>query len=91
MLTYELRNSDKSYSDFFIFLEKGLGVDSYHALRDSWWIDGNHLKMDEIRLKIKEYLHPGDIFFITKLDADSINGWMPSNAWDWLIDHLKNS
>ncbi|GEM_PF-4695604 len=89
-LTYELRTPDFPYSDFLIFLESGLQVETYRAFRDTWWIDAKSLSLDDLRLKIKENIGQDDIFFISTFNVGDFNGWMPSSAWQWLNTALKN-
>lgn len=89
-LTYELRTSDKDYSDFFTFLEQGLGGDALHVLRDAWWLAVDD-EWDIKRLceEIRPRLGDMDVFFVTEIPIKNINGWMHQTAWKWYKDHKE--
>lgn len=87
-LSYELKSTDKDYTQLFSFLEHGIGEGGIHILRDSWWIFSQteldiNSTCDDIRSRMGEKDH----FFFTKLSYSDINGWLPSSSWNWLSDH----
>lgn len=86
-LSYELRTGGKSYTDFYTYLENGLGGSAIHILRDVWWIAVEGKTLDELLHSIKDFFGEDDIFFITAISAESTNGWMPKSVGTWLEEH----
>lgn len=86
-LSYELKTPDKDYTDLYSFLEKEIGKSAIHVLRDTWWFkyEGNN-SVDDFNDIIKKKMGENDIFFISVLDKEKINGWMASSNWKWLND-----
>lgn len=86
-LTYELRTAEKDYSDFFSYLEQGLGGAALHVLRDAWWIALDVLDIDILCDDIRTRIGEKDVFFITQIPSGLINGWMPQTSWKWYQEH----
>ena len=87
-VTYELRAKDRDYSPFFSYLEQEMGESAMHVLRDAWWVySKTELDMVVIREKIKQFLSEQDVFYVSALAKDSINGWMAVSAWNWYTEH----
>lgn len=89
-VSYELRNSDRDYSDFFMFLERKLGEEGIRVLRDVWWVAVRHPQdVDALidRILKKKYLETNDLFYISELSSEAVNGWMPESAWNWYNLH----
>lgn len=84
-LSYELKTVEKDYSKLYSFLEKELATSSIHVLRDTWWVKYDGTKsISEICDMIKEKMGENDVFFLSMLDKNEINGWMASSNWKWL-------
>lgn len=88
-LTYELRTSDKDYSEFFAYLERGLGGQALHVLRDSWWLSIEATDIDKLCDNVRTRLGENDVFFITQVSAGQINGWMPQSSWKWYREYKE--
>jgi len=89
-VTYELRTKDKDYSAFYSFLEKEMGDSSMHVLRDAWWVfSERQLNFVEVRERIKQFLSEQDLFYISELPKDRINGWMAMSAWNWYKEYSE--
>ncbi len=89
-ISYELRNPDRDYSEFFVFLEQNLGLNAIHVLRDVWWIATKAQEdIDDLTNRIIDsgYLGKSDSFFIVEISSVDINGWMPGNTWKWYKTH----
>lgn len=87
-LTYELKSPERDYSSFYTFLEKEVGDSAIHVLRDSWWIYlGQEKPVEELCDTIRPLLGEKDIFYLSILHKDSVNGWMPSSHWKWFNEH----
>lgn len=84
-LTYELKDTDRDYSEFYKYLDDGIsGGDSVHVLRDTWWIAcQDEVTVNSLCDSAKSYLGDNDLFFVTRIDENSINGWLPSSYWNW--------
>lgn len=87
-LTYELRSPDWDYSSLYSFLEKDAGDSAIHVLRDSWWIYiSKPVSICELRDRIRAFMGEKDIFYISELLKESVDGWMPSSHWKWYSEH----
>lgn len=87
-LAYELKSPERDYTLFYNFLEKKVGDSSIHVLRDSWWIYvENEIAIDVLCDRIRPYLGEKDIFYVSELHKETINGWMPSSHWKWYNEH----
>lgn len=86
-LTYELRDSEKDYTDFFTYLEKELGDDALHILRDAWWFSLDKADLDGMSDDIKKHMGDKDIFYLASITPGQINGWMPKSVWKWYNEH----
>lgn len=89
-LTYELKSPERDYSSLYNFLEKEAGNSSIHVLRDSWWIYSEKEEtVENLCDRIRPHLGDKDIFYLSELRKDAINGWMPSSHWKWYNEHKK--
>lgn len=88
-VSYELRTQDKDYTGLYSFLEKDLGTSAIHVLRDTWWIDFSGKNINDVCDDIRKHLGESDIFYLSQLNMQDINGWMPSTTWNWLKEHNK--
>jgi hypothetical protein len=86
-LTYELRTAEMDYSDFFSYLEQGLGGAALHVLRDAWWLSIDESDINILCESIRAHLGEKDVFFISQLPTGQINGWMPQTSWKWYQEH----
>ena len=87
-LSYELKSTDKDYTQLFSFLEQGIGEGGIHVLRDSWWIfSKTDLEISSTCDAIRSKMGEKDHFFFTKLSDSDINGWLPSSTWNWFRDN----
>jgi len=82
-ISYELKNSDKSYSDLFTAIEN-LGS-SVHFLRDAWWVEPNEaITVDTIVDLLRNYMSEGDRIHVIDITNKKTNGWLARTSWDWL-------
>lgn len=89
-LSYELKSEEKDYTSLFNYLEHGIGQGGIHVMRDTWWIASDtELDIDAICGKIRTLIGEKDHFFLTRLSQSSINGWLPSSAWDYFSEYVK--
>lgn len=89
-ITYELKDSDKDYSALYALLEKGIGSEGVHVLRDSWWIASDReLNVDEECERIHMQLSEQDHVYMSKFADSHVNGWLPSSLWQWYRDHKE--
>lgn len=86
-LTYELRTAEMDYSDFFSYLEQGLGGVALHVLRDAWWLSIDTSDINQLCDNIRTRLGEKDVFFIAQVPSGQINGWMPHTSWKWYQEH----
>lgn len=84
LVTYDLKTSLKDYASLFEGIKKNSKF-WWHYLESVWLVDTWH---DENGLAKALYPH------ITKEDRllvistrDTGQGWLPKEAWDWIIEH----
>lgn len=84
-LSYELKTPDKDYTALYSFLEKEVGGSAIHVLRDTWWIKYNESQnINDLCDLIKGKMGENDVFFLSALSVNDMNGWLPSSNWKWL-------
>lgn len=89
-LTYDLRSSEKNYSELYDYLEKELAAKSIHVLPTAWWFfiedrQDKDFKLDEVSDTIKALMDKNDVFYISAIHEGEINGYMGSPAWNWYL------
>ena len=91
ILSYQLQTPDKDYAPLYKYIENSIGTSAVHVLRDSWWVASDHnLDVDEECEKVRKYLGEKDGVYMAELQVNAkINGWLPSNFWDWYRDNNK--
>lgn len=84
-LSYELRTLEKDYSGLYEFIEQFANGNAIHVLRDTWWIDfDNSVSTDEFCKNLRIHMGENDVFFFSEVTTEKLNGWMPSQHWDWV-------
>lgn len=88
-LSYELKTLEKDYTSLYTFIEKEL--EGIHVLRDTWWIRRDvEVEISELCEDIREKIGENDIFFISLISIEDINGWLASSNWKWLEENAVN-
>jgi hypothetical protein len=83
-ISYELRTQDKDYSSLFSYIEHNVGKESKHVLRDVWWFSADsEIEVDKICDILHELMGEKDIFYVSKVPEQKVNGWLPSQHWEW--------
>lgn len=87
-ILYELKTPEKDYSPLFTYLETGMGESGIHVLRDCWWVSNPHQEdVVEMCKEVRNYLGENDVFYITVVSPEQINGWLSSGSWNWFREH----
>jgi len=83
-LTYELKDSDRDYSNLYTHIES-LGV-AVHFLKDAWWIEiqDDSTKLSELVNDIKKHMGENDLFHLVDISNKQTDGWLAKSSWDWL-------
>jgi hypothetical protein len=81
LITYDLNRKGQAYPALYEAI-KSLGV-WWHYL-DSTWIVRTSSTIDAVTNKIRSVIDANDHFIVIDITGDSMNGWLPKDAWDWL-------
>lgn len=83
-LTYELKDSDRDYSNLYTHIES-LGV-ALHFLKDAWWIEikDDSTNISTILEGIKKHMGDTDLFHVVDISNMQTDGWLAKSSWDWL-------
>lgn len=88
-ITYELRNPDRDYSDLYLYLEKELGRGGVNVLKNTWWLSfAEEVDLEQLVESIRSHIEQSDIFYVSRITANSYNGWMPTQYWNWVKENL---
>lgn len=72
------------YTALYNYLEKEMGRESVHVLRDTWWVDmADGQDVSELADKLRKYMGDKDVFYINKVINGNIDGWLGSSSWDF--------
>ena len=82
-ITYEFKNSEKNYSDFFLEM-KNLG-EANQFMNNCWFLSSETTNND-IYESLKKHLDGPDLLFITSINLNTTSGWLPSTSVEWLRD-----
>jgi hypothetical protein len=87
-ITYELKDSDRNYSELFLEIEN-LGS-SVHFLRDSWWVEPkNATTIENVSSLLRQHLGENDLIQVVDITDKTTNGWLARTSWDWLKQRSK--
>ncbi len=87
-LSYELRTPDYDYTSLYNYLETHFGDNVKHVLRDTWWLaSSSSLDLVAIVHEMRDKIGANDGFYVSLLDTNEINGWLPSTLWQWFNDN----
>lgn len=84
-ISYEQKTPGKDYTELYSFLENKLGEEGMHVLSDTWWIYATEpFDIKKACDDLKEYFGEYDVFYISQLNTENINGWMAHSLWNWM-------
>lgn len=81
-ITYELKNSEKDYSQFLQTL-KTSGSSAVQCMKNSWFVVSGKDRKELFEL-LKEQLESADLLLVCQVSLSDLTGWLPSDSVDWL-------
>lgn len=80
-VTYELKNSEQDYTDFFNALK---GESSYiQCLKTSWFVKSEKERTD-LYNHLKSCLNDSDLLLVSETKLELLSGWLPRDSVTWL-------
>lgn len=86
LITYDLNKSGQDYKSLYEAI-KSLGAWAHYM--DSTWFVDTYKGINEVRDTLVAAMDSNDSLFVSKL-TKSYTGWLPSDAWTWLSEHVKD-
>jgi hypothetical protein len=83
LVTYDLKQSNTSYSELFDALK---GEDSWSHYMSSTWMIATDKSASQFASELTSHIFSGDRLLVVKL-PDERQGWLPRKAWDWIKRH----
>jgi len=84
LITYDLKRPIQNYTELFNLLRnKG---DWWHYLDSTWLIRSND-SINSLADDIRNILDPNDRFLIFEVTGKYSQGWLSSEAWEWINSH----
>lgn len=81
LITYDLNKLGQKYDELYEVI-KNIGV-WWHYL-DSTWLVRTNLNVNQVSDKMLGVLDDNDHFLVIDITGDSMQGWLPQKAWDWI-------
>lgn len=81
IVSYDLKET-RDYTPFYETLKK-LGTSSWWHYLSSTWLLSTIRTPNEVAAALKPYMGAQDFLLVGEFGA-SYNGWLPTEAWDWI-------
>ena len=85
LITYDLKNPGKNYTDLYEGIKK-LGNAWWHYM-DSVWLVQTQLNVESSNNRLRPFIDNNDYIFIVDITNQSMQGWLPEKAWNWIREH----
>ncbi|MFZ2763745.1 MAG: hypothetical protein WAX80_01765 [Minisyncoccia bacterium] len=81
LITYDLKNPNWNYTNFFSSLQS-IGP-WWHYISNTWIIKNTNLTSVDIYNRLGPYLSTMDFILVVEI-TDNKWGYLPQDAWNWL-------
>jgi len=87
IISYDLRNKNKDYTDLFSEIKK---ENKWWRYLDNAWIIRTDFNTKELSERLISKMDKElDNLLVVEVDIKYANGWLPKEAWDW-IENTKS-
>lgn len=86
-VSYDLRKAGQDYSGLIAELKNS--PNWWHFLGSTWLI-ATHESANQLWDRIAPHFDGNDRALIIRVTAES-QGWLPTDAWDWISENVKES
>jgi len=83
LITYDLNKPAQEYPKLYEAI-MNLGAWWHHL--DSTWVVNTTLKAQDVFNQLKQCIDQNDRLLIINITNQERQGWLPPEAWQWLID-----
>jgi hypothetical protein len=83
LVTFSLRNSLKDYNPFFVAL-RGNAFQWWHFIEQSCVVTTSH-DLNSYVQQLLPHIENSDSLLVVEITPHQFQGWLPQQAWDWLI------
>lgn len=84
LVSYDLKSKDRNYSSLIETIKAAEGW--WHHL-DSTWVIVTNESLSVWQEKLMAQMDKSDNLFLIEIQSGVVNGWLPSQAWEWLRKH----
>lgn len=84
LVSYDLKNPGKNYSDLYETLKT---ASSWWHYLESCWLLKTSLTAQEWFDKIRPHIDDNDSVLIVEVQRP-YHGWLPKDAWKWIADNV---
>lgn len=81
LISYDLNNKSKEYN--FLYEEIKRSDTWWHYL-ESVWIITSREDLYNLRMRLQNLLDKDDSLLVIDIHGGQADGWLPTDAWDWL-------
>lgn len=81
LVTYDLKAPGRDYSSLHEAIKTAPGW--WHYLESTWIVATNETPK-EFSAKLKIKIDQNDRLLVVDITGDTVSGWLPQKAWDWL-------
>ena len=84
LISYDLNVPGRDYEKLYEVLKSAEGW--WHYL-DSTWVLSTKESLSSWQKKIHDAIDDNDSYLIVDITGQSLSGWLPKKAWEWLKNH----
>lgn len=81
LISYDLNNKSKDYNVLHDEIKKS--ITWWHYLESVWIITANDT-LNSLRTRLQNVLDDDDNLLVIEIDSGRADGWLPTDAWEWL-------
>lgn len=89
LITYDLKKSGQNYNALYDAIKSASYNDTWMHYLDSTWIIKSNLSVQQVSDKIKQAVDDNDSFIVIEV-VKNYQGWLPTEAWDYLTNNIFN-
>ena len=82
LITYELKNKERNYESLYNEIKK-LGH-WWHYIKNTWIVRTN-IDLNECTRNLHNRIDDNDRLLIIDITNIEMNGWLPEEAWRWIV------
>ncbi|ENC6432940.1 TPA: hypothetical protein ACSP48_003806 [Aeromonas veronii] len=81
LISYDLNNKSKEYNFLYDEIKKS---DTWWHYLESVWVITSREDLYNVRMRLQNLLDRDDRLLVIEIHSGQADGWLPTDAWDWL-------